>query len=429
MPLNKSAASPARLGVAAALAWVFGLGIVVQRLGLWVGGFPLACSLLFVIVVPLGLWACGVARFERDRLLLYLLFIFVEAFCAMTTTAHMSLQSFLLFMGLYFPFCLSVTLPERAYGRLQRLYAVVAMGFGLLGVVQYAAQFFTANRAELFSWQWIVPAGFLIEYNSINYLHYGSSVLKSNAFVFLEASAVSQLLARTLLIGRYFGLRFVFVGLTLLGIAVTYSGGGMVLIALFVIPLMVREVARDGKVRLRSILPYIIAPAAAAVLALGLSQAGFFDLGAILGRTTEISSPGTSGYARYGSSMSVIEDAFKDQGPFVWLFGTGAGQSASKDLGVSIFTTAWVKLLIEYGVFGLSACAGFVSYCIWSSSRSLFVVAVLVFCFFFLDSNLLVPQYVFFLMMLGVLPKRRPAAQASSGAATSRHQLIATNAA
>jgi len=44
------------------------------------------------------------------------------------------------------------------------------------------------------------------------------------------------------------------------------------------------------------------------------------------------------------------------------------------------------------------------------------------FCFFLLDSNLLVPQYVFFLLMLGVLPKRELVAQVSAQPAF-YHQL------
>jgi len=422
MQLTIPAVTPARLTVTVLLASIFGLGIVVQRLGVWVGGFPLACSMLFAIVVPLGLWRYGFARFERNRLLLYCLFAFIETLCAVTNTAHMSLPSFLLFLGLYFPFCLSVSLPEPEYERLQRLYAVVAMVFGLIGVLQYAAQFVVPNRTMLFTWAWILPPGFLIEYNSLNYLTYGSSVLKSNAFVFLEASAVSQLLARTLLIGRYFELRGLFVGLTLLGIAVTYSGGGMVLIAIFAVPLLLRELSRTGGLRLRAALPYIVVPAVVLLLALGLTQAGVFNLATIVGRATEIVSPGTSGYARYGSSTWVIEQAFKDRGLFAWLFGLGPGQSTPQGFSVPVFTTAWVKLLIEYGVVGLTACVGFVGYCIWSSSRSFFIFSVLMFCFFLLDSNLLVPQYVFFLLMLGVLPKRELVAQVSAQPAF-YHQL------
>jgi hypothetical protein len=233
------------------LGWIFVGGIVAQRLCVWVGDLPIAAAILLVLATPIILWFRGNAKLMIPRMAAFFALVCAITLSAALNAPRTSLPSFLLFVLLYFPFCFSIPVSSKVYGVMQRRYTVIAAIFGLLGVLQYALQFLTAKRSLLFSWAWIVPHQFLIEYNSLNNLHYMSPIFKSNGFFFLEASAVSQLLARTLLIGRYYGISLWILAATLLGIAVTYSGGGMVLVALFAIPLIFYDVNRDGRLNFK----------------------------------------------------------------------------------------------------------------------------------------------------------------------------------
>jgi hypothetical protein len=76
-----------------------------------------------------------------------------------------------------------------------------------------------------------VPAQFLAQgYNTSFPMEYGSSIVKANAFVFLEPSFLSQFLALALVVGVIVRVRSWQLLVLALGMASTLSGTGILLL-------------------------------------------------------------------------------------------------------------------------------------------------------------------------------------------------------
>jgi len=391
------------------LPWLvggFALLLLTQRFGIWVNGFPFPFALLLLFALPAYLLMRGMARIAPMRIVLLLIMLTSATVSFLINTQDGRFTSFFLFTVLYIPLCVTVPLTDTLYRSFQRKLAVVSIVFGLLGVLQYGLQFLVPKREPLFSWRGILPSQFLIEYNSGNTLGYLSNIFKSNGVFFLEASAVSQLLARAALIGRYCGSSWWIVVLAIVGIAVTYSGGGMIMFGLFFPFLIMREFSSHGAGR--SLMFLGVGAIGAGTAGFFLIASGAFEIGAITGRINEFSTPGTSGWARYGSSGALIEFALSGKPIAQILFGIGPGTTEELfgSFRYEVFATSWVKLLVEYGIFGLTSFIVFLVYCIYASSRSVFITILLSFHYMLVEGNLLVPQYVMMLVLMGVLPTR-----------------------
>jgi hypothetical protein len=396
-----------------------GLGLATQRLGLWVGGFPLAFSLLVMVGSLTLLGAQGALRIHWGRASAYYLVLATVTASALLNIDEASFPSYLLLLGLYAPLCLQTELSPERYRGYYAGVIWIAAALAVGGVAQYLLQFVVGNPELLFSWASFVPENLLIEYATLNKLSYESATLKSNGVVFLEASAFSQFLARAVLLALIVSVQRRWIPLLGIALLLTYSGTGMLVLAAFLpFALLSRRTWRGLNPRKAAPL-FGLAVLAALASAAALSALGVFDLSLLLSRFDEVSAPGSSGYARYGSTPLILSQAFRVQSPLQLLFGLGPGATDQFLTGYSfeVFATAWVKLLVEYGLLGLVSVSAFLAVCLWTSTRSRVLSGAFLVQFLLLDGNLLVPQYVLLLMFLGALPTvgaalARPAVEA-----------------
>ena len=384
------------------------VGLLTQRLGVWAGELPLPVALVLLPLVGVWLAAEGAARIHPARAICFLAMALVAAISTALNLERVSLPSVSLLLLMYAPLCLQAPLSRPAYRAYIAGVVGLAAAFAAAGVAQYLLQYLVSPKEPLFTWAGVVPDGFLIEYATINRLNYYSEILKSNGGVFLEPSAFSQFLARVVLLSLIVSVRKVW--LPLLGVAMllSYSGSGLILLALFApFALLTRE-AWEG-FRLQH--GVLLAVAAIGVLALAAPAMDALDLNLLFNRWGEFTVPGSSGYARYGSTPLVLGSAFAENpSGLAFVFGLGPGQTDRFLTGYpfEVFATTWVKLLIEYGLAGLAAMLLFVGVCFWTATRSAVLTAAFLFQLFVLDANLLVPQQVLLMALLAVLPARAP---------------------
>lgn len=402
----------------------FGVGLLTQRLGLWVGAFPLAFSLLVLAGSAALLGARGAVQVHWGRAFAYYLVLASTTASTFLNLDGASLPSFLLFLGLYAPLCLQTPLGPEAHRRYYAGVVCVAAALAAGGIAQYLLQFAIGDPELLFSWRGLVPEKLLIEYATLNKLSYTSTVLKSNGLVFLEPSAFSQFLARVVLLSLIVSVQRGWIPLLGIGMLLTYSGTGMVVLAAFLPFALLSKHAWRG-LSLRQAAPLFGLALLLAIAGAGaLHLTGVFDLELLLSRANEVSAPGSSGYARYGSTPLILNAAFEAQRDWSLVFGLGPGATDQFLTGYEfeVFATAWVKILVEYGVAGLASFTVFLTLCLWTGTRSRVLTGAFLFQFLLLDGNVLVPQYVLLLAFLATLPvlRSREEMQAAVEAAAAR---------
>jgi hypothetical protein len=429
--LHLSSAEPAESleaerGSVALILTAFAVGLVTQRLGFWVGGFPLAASLAVVAGLLVMLAIRGELRVHWGRALAYYLVVAGVTASTLLNAGQASYPSYLLLLGLYAPLCLQTPLGSTAYRRYYAGVVMTAAAFAAGGVLQYLLQFVISNRELLFTWRNFLPEAFLIEYATLNKLSYTSSILKSNGLVFLEASAFSQFLARIILISLLVSVQRRWIPLLGIALLLTYSGTGMIVLAVFLPFALATRRAWRGMGAMRAATLFGLGLVGAGAVAAALLALGAFDLQTLLGRLNEVSAPGSSGYARYGATPLILREALEASGSGGLLFGLGPGQTDRflTGYGFEVFATAWVKLLIEYGVLGLAAVTGFLTVSFWTATRSRVLTGAFLLQFLLLDGNLLVPQHVMLLLFLATLPvlRREPGAEWRTSASAAEPQ-------
>ena len=203
----------------------------------------------------------------------------------------------------------------------------------------------------------------------------------------MEASWLSQLAARTLLIAvvmlrdpRY----LVPCGMAMLA---SYSGTGILLFAIFgAIPLLMLFL-RD-----RRLLPWAIAALLAVPVLMGIF-AKELNLELFTGRLTEFNNPNSSGYFRFILGQQVFQQ-FLDEPLLTLIFGAGPGTTDLYLQGYvnDGFTSGWLKLTVDYGFFGFITFSAFMLTCVWQTTRSAVIAAAILFQYLVLDGSLVVPQ-------------------------------------
>lgn len=403
-----AAARRAERGIFTALKTMIVGAIFMARLGIN-GVFPLPVSLATTPLALGWLVANGHAKISIARFWLWLFLVIGALISYMIAIGRpgvaTSIQSMLLYIGLFAMFLAPIPLERPQFLRYYRMLANISAVLCLIGAAQYAIQY-VVKLPFLFSWRTIVPAGFLIEFNTLNETAWGSGIYKANGFFLMEASHLSQLGARGALIAaiilrdpRYFIP-------VVIGMLTAYSGTGFILLALFgIIPLFAlffssRRLAPIGAIGLL-MLPVVV----------GLAWVPL-NLELFVSRIGEVDSPQSSAYARFVSG-SLLLNAVDNKDFATLLFGVGPGLSQyyldAIGPGSAMFASTWVKLLIEYGFIGIITFCAFVYFCVYSTTKKHWLAAAFLFHFTYLDGALLVPQQVFVLLLLGCLVQDKSA--------------------
>jgi hypothetical protein len=268
--------------------------------------------------------------------------------------------------------------------------------------VQYFAQF-VFKSALLFSWRGVVPGGYLIEYNTLNELTYDSGIFKSNGFFLLEASLLSGLAARELLIVVKIVKDTRYIIPLALGMGFALSGQGIVFTLIFVtvplVSLLFSKMRSDRSSRTQALFGIV---AVVAFVSIFVVFSDYF-----LDRVGEFSDPRSSAYARYTSSLNVFnEDVMRSFGTFFFGYGPGGFEPLTRNSSFAEHCTGWIKLFVELGFLGILSFSVFFLVCVHSATRSWYISIAMLFHYIVLDSTVLSPQMTFLAFAMFVLPVR-----------------------
>ena len=359
---NALAGRPPRAAAARGLlsARAFSLSILLtclllQRFALPAGG-SLQISFATPIGLGLGIWGLLSRTLILDRrraawfaglLGVAMLATAVQVSLPLAIAPRASLPSLLYWLAITAFAMLRFRDPmdEKAFWRLvSQCLGLVAIA----GLLQFVLQF---GGVSLFRFGGLMPSRLLIEdqYNLVIPLGTGS-LLKSNGFFLVEPSVFSQFMAVAIIIEvLYFRRVWGFV-LFFAALFCSASGTGWLVLASFILVLGFSSGLRG---LLGAILLVGGCALALAVISLVLPAVG----DALLGRTGELSQPGSSGYDRFVTPIMALQ-AVLHAAP--WTFFTGVGPGGSTQLSVPFFYTlnTPIKILLEYGVFGLLAYLG-----------------------------------------------------------------------
>ncbi len=368
--------------------------IVVVVLGQRVG-IPLAGTQIS-IALPAAYLLAAVLLFRRrvvvDRLRTEL-YVLVALACLGTTALHafagdaFSTPSLLLLLSLYLLFVVRIrgghgqAAVLRAGNTFVRLMLVIAA----LGVFQLAGQLTGVWSYQDYVAGW-VPGDLLVRFYNTNIpLEFGSPTFKANGFVLLEPSFLSQFCALAVIIGLVLHVRAWQLLLLIAGMASAVSGTGFILLVVGVLFLVLRA---PRQVRAR----YVLTGGVALGLVL-LSPAA--DL--LLQRTSEVSVPGSSGYARFVSPFTEVLEGLADE-PARYLLGAGPGtaerllESARTGSGEVVLYSLVPKAVFEYGLLAAGLLVLFLLVSTLAGSPWRVVPASLLVMTFALSGALLQPQ-------------------------------------
>jgi hypothetical protein len=323
--------------------------VLLQKIALPGTGGALPFTL--VIFLALAAWGLITGIFEVNvpALISYAIFGLLGIVSAATaTSAKVSLISLGYLLVVHVPLLFRIGASGLSYESLLQLLSKTSCICAAIGVLQFAAQF-VIGRDLAFLLDAHLPVGLLMQgYNVMNPLFWGSSIVKSNGFFFLEPSFFCQFLAIGMIAELLLGSRILRIFIMGAGLVVSYSGTGLTTLAL-VAPLYVLR---------RKNLKLLMVGAAACVLLFAFAD--FLSLDAITQRLGEFSNDRSSGSARFLSIFWLLNDALLGN-DLTFLLGRGPGtvEEFFERVPYEPFDPTWGKVVYEYGVLGALSYAAF----------------------------------------------------------------------
>jgi hypothetical protein len=323
--------------------------------------FSIGFSLVAVYISLLLLIQKGFAAVDRTSLLLLLAWAFIGLASYLSNAgSYVSLSSFFLLLVTYFPFVFSATpslLREKPEQSAMRRYSDLAFGLAILAAGQFCLQFVIHDR-WLFDISGFLPPE-LKAAGLWNHAIPVNGLFKANGFFQKEPSGLSVILGIAFIIEFVHLRRYGRIAVIALGMALSYSGSGLILIAMaLLIPTSVGSIRR-------------------AIYFLLCALTAWFLLGNVLGlsnfsaRISEFWTPNTSGYARFVAPFDFLRYGL-DTGWLRALVGHGSGtiQPAIDRYRTTfaVHDPTWAKLIFEYGIGGFAVAVSFVIQFLFRSS-------------------------------------------------------------
>ncbi len=351
--------------------------LVLQRFALPAGG-DLKISVATPLVLGLAVWALasGTLVIDRGRMALYFGLCAVALFSVavkinlplgiaprMSTTSLAYWLAITAFAVLRFRHSIS----EVVFFRIVSLCLMIV---GIAGLVQFVLQF---AGLSLFSFSGIVPGSLLIEdqYAVATPTSFG---FKSNGFFLIEPSVFSQFMAIGVIIEALYFRRPAYVALFFVGLLISVSGTGWMVLGSYIVVLAISS-------GLRGLLAAIVLTAGCALAFTALSLVLPDAADAMSSRLTEFTLPGTSGHERFVTPFMALRSVF-DAASYTIV--TGIGPGGSEQLTVPYFyrLNTPVKVLMEYGAFGLVFYLGLLVLGIRTRRQSMLLVPLMVLLLF-----------------------------------------------
>jgi hypothetical protein len=360
-------------------------GIVfLQRLGIPAGGegfihLSLLTSLIGMAILSLA-GALALSRWRTELWAVTVVALVISTFCQWHYWSPLSL-GFL--VAAYTPLVLVVeAADEEVYKTHLEPFQWFMIAVALLGVYQFA----TMDSSDPFDrfGSWVITG-----FNTHGALSYGSNVLRSNGYVLLEPSFFSQYCAIAIVMELTFFRKLWRIPLYAAGIFVAAGGTGLVILLIFV----VAYAWHSNKL-----------PQLAILAAIGLIVLWMFSDNVIvqnmLGRTSEVTEPGSSAYLRFVAPFLQLERQLVDLSS--WIVGLGPGASSGERLRVEGWDPdeignllAPIKMLIEYGLIGAVPFMIFVTKAFFDHSRSVVLSLAMFICYTFMSASLQHPPTVY----------------------------------
>jgi hypothetical protein len=265
----------------------------------------------------------------------------------------------------------------------------------LLGVYQFVTVD-TFDPFERFG-SWVI-----VGYNTHPPLSFGSTLLRSNAYVLLEPSFLSQYCAIAILMELAFYHKRWRYPIYAAGLFSSAGGTGLVVLMIFAVSYAWRHKK----------MPHVAIAGAVALVTLSM----FPDNPVIqnmLGRTTEITSPGSSGYGRFVAPFVQASIQLEDVPDWITGLGPGAGNGdrlvrSGWSLNEIANLMAPIKMVIEYGLMGAVPFMIFITRAFFDRSRSVVLSLAMFICYTFMSSSLQHPPAVYLSYVIAMMfPMRR----------------------
>ncbi|GAA4674662.1 hypothetical protein GCM10025780_18940 [Frondihabitans cladoniiphilus] len=326
------------------LAVALVLVVLLQRFAISPGGneVPVIVPILLVLVA-VGLYR-GRLRVHRLNASLIVLLVLTALIATLAQMSQGDLPSVLSVASMtliYIPAMVRSTGGAATLRVVADVFVVLMTIAALVSLVQFVGQYAGIANVDWFTR--LVPAQFLVQGYSPNApVHYGQSLLRSNAFVFLEPSFLSLSLGMAVLVAVRTGRGWFQLTILLAGMVPTLAGNGIAVL----IPGLVITLFSPVRRNLLALLPGLIA----AIVVATVSPLGRL----YLGRSTEANSSGSSSSLRFVQPYTTLLPASLDS-PFHTLFGHGASTSDPflDNQGLIAVTRPIVpKVLFEYGMLG-----------------------------------------------------------------------------
>lgn len=353
-PADRAHHPPAAAPVNALSAGIFAV-VFLQRFAINLAGYPVQAILIVVLAVLAYLVWQGAARLDSVRLIGFLCLACVLALEGFITGDSSSVTSLGLLMVMYFLATLVVPMSHKTYVALLHRFQIMMVIAAVMGMVQFFAQF-VLPAEYLFSFQHFVPSELLLpRFNTVIPLQHGSSLFKSNGFVFIEPSTFSQFLAVAIIIelaAFHTGWRLAVFALAYL---FTYSGTGLIVLAAS-LPLFL------GSIQPRHFL------AGGIVILVALTLAGTaLNLEVFVERASSFDNEHSSAFARFVGPWLWIRDVQMDNSLAIFFgFGAGSVETLAKTAHIDFHDPTWAKVIMEYGLVGALAFFSFYLYCVFS---------------------------------------------------------------
>jgi hypothetical protein len=323
-------------------------------------------SIFFLLGVVAAGSVLGGVSIEPRRLALFTAMIGILGLFQLFQPDSFSPSSLLLLVAVHLPYIFTVPGSDDK-DRIIRFFLGIVTVFAWCGIAQYCLQFFV-NPTFLFPIENFTPERFIVQqFNHQAAMGYASHEYRANGVFLLEPSFFSQVLAVAIIAELCTLGRLSRIALYALALIVSYSGTGLIVLAVC-LPLCLVAQRRWGLLVFGLL-------ALAVIIPLQL----YFHAGRLLSRVGEFGASQSSGYMRFVGGFNLF-DKFLWQDPWRALFGYGAGSFIGYSSRVHYYAAAEMalfKIVFEFGLVGAVAYFGFLFGCLYySSAPRLLILAV-----------------------------------------------------
>lgn len=376
----------------ARVGWVFLVPLVaatlLAKLGtpLGRGSIPMSWPLIFAAAF-IGLYF-GRLRFDISRLAAYCAAMGLICLIQAAQGMPFSVPSFVLMSVTYLMLILRAGEGQFTQDVAIRWFLALSTFIAICGIAQFVLQFVLPVEF-VFPIENFLPESLIVDdFNMAARLTYLSDIFRSNGVFMLEPSFFSQLLAVAIVVELCNRSRNSRLLIYLVALVMTYSGTGLVVLAVC-LPLLVIQRQR-----------WDLMAGAGLIALVMIVFAPFVNLDLFVERFNEFDNPKSSGFERFVGAFYLFDQ-------FLWtdvwrgLFGIGAGSywPYSQAAILPAHEMAHSKIIFEFGVVGATIHFTFLSYCIFKSQAP-FLIRLAIFVTFFMNGLYTVLSHAMALTLL-----------------------------